>query len=278
MQESKGIQELMNEYHENRLSHAFLLETNNPSKCLDNLLEFLVFINQTGDQNEDEKLSHLIKNKSIPSLIIIEPDGQVVKKEQIIELKDFFKTKPIFTKYNMYVILNAEALNASSANTMLKFLEEPEDNILGFFITTNKENIIATIKSRCQIVLDYYDISNGLSIPIEWKEIAINYIKEYQLVKEDAILYNKDVIIPLIHDRKELNYLFQSIFQVYHTIYQASLNDSNLESDLESLSFLLKKGSSFLFKELKYLSCILDDINYNVNIQFLLDRYVLESR
>ena len=129
-----GIQELFNEYHEDRLSHAFLIETNHQEKCLENLLDFLGYINCIGDPEEDDKLKRLIKNKSIPSLVIIEPDGQMIKKEQILALKDAFKTKPIFSKYNMYVILNAEQLNPSSANTMLKFLEEPEDYILGFFL------------------------------------------------------------------------------------------------------------------------------------------------
>ncbi len=278
MQESQGMQELLNEYHENRLSHAFLLETNHQEKCLNHLLEFLGYINRTGDEEEDVKLERLIQNRSIPSLVIIEPDGQMIKKEQILELKDFFKTKPIFSKYNMYVILNAEALNASSANTMLKFLEEPEDNILGFFITNNRENIISTIKSRCQVILDYYDTSAFENIPKVWKSIAINYIKEYQLVKEEAVMYNKDVLLPLIHDRKELLYLFQSMNQIYSSLNSVKLLGTSLDAELQPLEFLMKKEENFFLKELQYLAKILDDLNYNVNIQMLLDRYVLESR
>ena len=40
----------------------------------------------------------------------------------------------------------------------------------------------------------------------------------------------------------------------------------------------MKKEENFFLKELQYLAKILDDLNYNVNIQMLLDRYVLESR
>ena len=42
---------------------------------------------------------------------------------------------------------NAEKLNGSSANAMLKFVEEPTEGILGFFITNNKDVIIPTIKN-----------------------------------------------------------------------------------------------------------------------------------
>ena len=273
-----GIQELFNEYHEDRLSHAFLIETNHQEKCLENLLDFLGYINCIGDPEEDDKLKRLIKNKSIPSLVIIEPDGQMIKKEQILALKDAFKTKPIFSKYNMYVILNAEQLNPSSANTMLKFLEEPEDYILGFFLTNNRENIISTIKSRCQIIIDHYPCQIYDSIPKVWKSIAINYVKELQISKEETVLYNKDVLMPLIQDRKDLIYLFQSIHELYLILNRTKLLGMDLENELCSLEFLLKNDESFFLSELKYLTKILDDINYNVNIQMLLDRYVLESR
>ena len=41
---------------------------------------------------------------------------------------------------------------------MLKFLEEPEQNILGFFITNNANNVISTIRSRCEVIKVLYDI------------------------------------------------------------------------------------------------------------------------
>ena len=39
-----------------------------------------------------------------------------------------------------YIIKNAERLNPSSANTILKFLEEPEDNIIAILLTNNRYN------------------------------------------------------------------------------------------------------------------------------------------
>jgi len=278
VRDSLGMQELLKHYNENKLSHAFLIETNNQEKCLENLLDFLAYINQVDDDLENSKLANLIKNKTIPSLSIIYPDGQSIKKEQIIELKSLFKTKPTFSTYNMYVIMNAEMLNVQSANTMLKFLEEPEDNILGFFITNNKENIINTIKSRCQIVLDYYSDSTFFTIPKVWQNIALNYVKEINVSHDDAVLYNKNVIIPLVHDKRELLYLFQSIFQIYDTLFQVKLGKINLSEELVGLSFLLEKEVDFFLKELKYLSSLLDEMNYNLNIQLIVDRYVLESR
>lgn len=278
MHESTGMQELLKHFHENRFSHAFLLETNHQEQCLKNLLEFLAYINRTGDEEEDNKLVSLIEGESLPSLIVIRPDGQNIKKDQILELKHFFQTKPTFSKYNMYVLLNAETLNSSSANTMLKFLEEPEENILGFFITNNKENIIDTIKSRCQIVLDYYEGTSLFSVPKVWQSIAINYIKEFECVHEETLLYNKNVILPLLQEKKDCFYFFQCIFQIYEALFQSKISNKSLQEEYLSLEFLLKKDENYFFQQMKYLVCLMNDMNYNLNIQMLLDRFVLESR
>lgn len=278
MHDSTGMQELLKHFHENRFSHAFLLETNHQEQCLKNLLEFLAYINRTGDDEEDNKLVSLIKGEALPSLIVIRPDGQNIKKDQILELKHFFQTKPTFSKYNMYVLLNAETLNSSSANTMLKFLEEPEENILGFFITNNKENIIDTIKSRCQIVLDYYEGTSLFSVPKVWQSIAINYIKEFECAHEETLLYNKNVIFPLLQEKKDCFYLFQCIFQIYEALFQSKISNKSLQEEYLSLEFLLKKDENYFFQQMKYLVCLMNDMNYNLNIQMLLDRFVLESR
>ena len=141
MTESQVYQELIKHFHENRLAHAFLVETNDMDKSYLAILQFLKVINCPSDYKENCQecnLCHLIDNGNLPSLLVVEPDGNTIKKEQVMEIKKMFQTKPIFSKYNMYIIKNAELLNASSANTMLKFIEEPEENILAFFLTNNK--------------------------------------------------------------------------------------------------------------------------------------------
>ena len=50
----------------------------------------------------------------------------------------------------LFIIYNAEKLNTSSANTILKFLEEPEENIIAVLTTDNRYQVLDTILSRCQ--------------------------------------------------------------------------------------------------------------------------------
>ena len=278
MQEGNALRELQKELHENKLAHAFLLETNHPDFCFQNILLFLKHLNCPSSYHEDCRdcsLCHLIDSSNLPSLVVIEPDGMTIKKEQILLLKSFFQTKPIYSKYNMYIVRNAECLNSSSANTMLKFLEEPEEGIIGFFITNNKENVIDTIRSRCQILKDYYEDEQNLSIPSDWYEIAIRYLNELENHKCSALIYNKDVLMPLIHDRKELYYLFYHLLDICHKCYQKKLrNEPFVEEDL---LFLEKKDTICFQKLLSLVTDLLEKMNYNVNISLILDCFVLKG-
>ena len=280
VQKSQAIQKLLTSYHEGCLAHAFLLETNDQEKCIENLLQFLKVINCPEEFCEDCtkcNLCHLIETRNLPSLVFVSPETSTIKKEQVLELKHLFQTKPTFSKYNVYIIENAECLNASSANTMLKFIEDPEDFILGFFITNNKENIIDTVRSRCQILLDYYSGEENSGIPKIWESIAVNYIKEVSVAFDGALLYNKDVLNPLIHDRKELLYLFQSIFNIYHALYLCKVSNVSFNESFEDLHFLLKKDSNYFLNKMNFVKEILDELNYNLNTLLILDRFVLEG-
>lgn len=68
------------------------------------------------------------------------------------------KEKSINSGKQFYIIEYAENLNSSSANALLKFLEEPDDEIIAILVTKNINKVISTIVSRCQIVnLNHYN-------------------------------------------------------------------------------------------------------------------------
>ena len=152
---SSELENLIYYYREKKLAHAYLISTNNIEKCKQVLLNVIknIFCVQDYSENCNKcSLCHLIDINSLPSLRIITPDGNYIKKDQILELRNAFSRESQFTKESIYIIQNAEKMNKESANTMLKFLEEPLGNVIGFFITNQKENIMPTISSRCQIL------------------------------------------------------------------------------------------------------------------------------
>jgi len=272
------LNQILQSYHEEHLSHAFLIETNDQEQCLLDLQEILCQINceQVYDPNcQNCSLCHLLKSNNLPSFIIIRPDGQNIKKNQVLEMKQKFSTKPIYSKYNMYVMMNAEKFNASSANTILKFLEEPEEGILGFFLTNNKENIIDTIRSRCQIISNFYDVTNQEDDV--FLQIVIDYLKDVYLSCEsldcNRSLLQKEQLL-----KENYTILFQTILNIYYLFYQVTLQIKSLPEIYEPLRFLLKRNSSYFLKQLKLVEELEHELSYNVNINLLLDRFVLEAR
>jgi len=72
-----------------------------------------------------------------------------VVKEFLIEK---VSTRPTLSKSKVFVVSEAEKLNAASQNALLKVLEEPPGYCHIFMLCTRLEKLLPTTKSRCQIV------------------------------------------------------------------------------------------------------------------------------
>lgn len=146
---------IINEINNKKLSHAYLIETydyKNINNLVNELLKFLLCSDKIKNHDENCKLCHLIDEKEYPDIKYIIPDGASIKKEQLLNLMDEFKNKSMYNNKQIYIIEDATKLNQSSANTMLKFLEEPEENIIAILIASSRYKVIDTILSRCQVI------------------------------------------------------------------------------------------------------------------------------
>ncbi len=54
--------------------------------------------------------------------------------------------------YKVMIVWMADKLNIAASNKLLKLLEEPSDKTLFILISENEEDIIQTIRSRCQVL------------------------------------------------------------------------------------------------------------------------------
>ena len=101
-----------------------------------------------------EFAKYLLKTEHIensPDYINIEPQGASIKIAQIRNLQTDVIIKP-HGDYKIYVINNAEKMTIESQNALLKTLEEPPIYVIIILITNNKNSLLDTIKSRCDIV------------------------------------------------------------------------------------------------------------------------------
>lgn len=273
MVEANIFNEIIKRYHENKLAHAFLLETNDTNKCYNDVLNLLKILNCPMEYKENCKeecnICRLIDSDSLPSLITISPEGQFIKKDQILDMMDKFSTKPVFTKFNMYVIREAERFNSSSANTLLKFLEEPEDNILGIFITNNKENVISTIRSRCQIFSCMYDSNIIDSLDDEILTDVKLYLNAIYKNKDD-LLYNKTHMSGYYKERLQWEIFFNTM--LYY------LKDCYTSDRLDKIEMVKEVSKNNLIKMVLLIETVLKYIKSNGNIDLILDKFVIEMR
>jgi len=67
-------------------------------------------------------------------------------------LIDKVSTRPTLSQRRVFVVSEAERLNASSQNAMLKVIEEPPEYCTIILLCTRMERLLPTTKSRCRII------------------------------------------------------------------------------------------------------------------------------
>jgi len=72
---------------------------------------------------------------------------------QIRELSEYLELSAHQEKGKRIVLIEpADSLNQSASNALLKILEEPPENTLFILVTSQTQRLIATIRSRCQLL------------------------------------------------------------------------------------------------------------------------------
>lgn len=175
---------IYNSVKNNRISHAYLIDSNGCSDSFDIALSLVKTIvcpyNYTNFSDCGEcNICKRIDDGNYLELKVISPDGKNIKKEQLLELQEDFSKTAIENSKRIYIIRDCEKLNVSSSNCILKFLEEPSENIYAILLTNDINKILSTIISRCQII----QLTNVISKDITTFEYIGNIIssssKEY---------------------------------------------------------------------------------------------------
>ena len=153
-----------------------------------------------------------VANGTNPNLTIIKPSGEYIKKEQIIDLQNDFGLTSEQKK--IFIIYEADKLTSSSANSLLKFLEEMSDNTYGVLITENANRVLSTIKSRCQVInfapINRLDILNDLEDRGINKEIGHIIASLTYNIEEARKMTNDNLIMKMIDLAIEISLSFES--------------------------------------------------------------------
>ncbi|TEU06165.1 MAG: DNA polymerase III subunit delta' [Candidatus Aminicenantes bacterium] len=97
---------------------------------------------------------------NFPDVMMIRPEGNVIKIEQMRTLRKIAYLKPMVGKRRVFILVKAEKMTEPAANSLLKILEEPPLFSYVILVAHNPFLIMPTIKSRCQI-LNFPPVSRG---------------------------------------------------------------------------------------------------------------------
>lgn len=251
---------------EHKISHAYLLETNGNNDYMPVLKEFIKMILYVDHEDSKEFISHAIDTDNYPDIKYINPDGYWIKKEQLLQLEDQYSKKSMLDNKLIYVIDSAESLNDSSANTILKFLEEPPENIIAILVASNRFRVLETVVSRCQILsLDVEEDDDT-----QYDEFIVQFVNG--LKSPDNLLIEFDYYLKNIFYDK--NAIFKNL-EILETLLFKILRSNLVNSD-KFLDFNLDFEPVLLSNLLSVIEKNKENVQFNLNSKLWFHNFIIE--
>ncbi len=207
----KEYSDLLKRYKSNNLPNSILIHGLNgigKRTFLNKLVKNILNI-EFKHNNADHHLN-LFKNNTHPNIKIIEKEidsksGKIksnITIDQIRRLKTFLNSTSIMQNSSKIVIVDsADYLNISSANSMLKILEESNESTYIFLISNQISLLLPTIRSRClKIKFNAHNLTNFTKIiknnidKISNEEINFYFELTYGSPGTAIIYYNNDFL------------------------------------------------------------------------------------
>ncbi len=104
-----------------------------------------------------------IESGNHPDLVRVQPDGKSIKKDQVTNLIKEFSFKAVESTKKFFIIESSETMTSQAANSLLKFIEEPQNDCVAVLITERIHALLDTIRSRCQILTFSPLLSNEIA-------------------------------------------------------------------------------------------------------------------
>ena len=89
-----------------------------------------------------------IKQLVYPDFFFVEEESDTIKIEKVRDIISEFQMSPVESEFRLAIFWQAEKLNSSAANALLKSLEEPKPNRYFWLVTPFPKKILPTIRSR----------------------------------------------------------------------------------------------------------------------------------
>lgn len=267
----KKFNEYISKYIKNdRINHAYMIETNYTDKVTlaKELVNLII-------KNDSVTIDDMIKNED---LIIISSDTNLILVKEIENLKEKFKTKSIYDKKRIYIIDGAEKLNDSSSNKLLKFLEEPEQDIIAILLTNNKNKVINTIISRCQLLRFMLNENKFQSMESDYIESMFDFLMNIEENKEAAIAFPNKMNLKNLNDRKYCFDFLNNLLYIYDDVlnYKIGKKINYFDNNIDKLEIISSNNDTKdIMRKIDAINHCIYRLKFNPNIRLLLDKLIM---
>ncbi|WP_048601146.1 DNA polymerase III subunit delta' [Rubeoparvulum massiliense] len=198
-----------------RIAHAYCFSGEPGSGAMAMAIEMakaLFCMQGDGDACGECANCRRIDHQNFPAVQVIDAsESPSIKIEQVRQLQDQFSYRSIETERKVYIIYPAEKLTIAASNALLKFLEEPESQVVAILVTGAPHQLLPTILSRCQILSfsspPYLTRVTRLTEEGFSPEIAhlaanfeADYLKARELCEADWFAEVRSLVLELIQD------------------------------------------------------------------------------
>ncbi|MDN6161653.1 MAG: DNA polymerase III subunit delta' [Atopostipes sp.] len=256
-----------------------------------------------------------IENEEHPDVVTMRPDGASIKVRQVREIKEEFSKSGMESRKKILIIKEMDKMTPSGANSLLKFIEEPEGEITIILLTTEVQKLLPTIVSRCQTI--HFQTTNIESriasikaedIPEEFATILAYLTQDSKVAREiyededfkkiiqtvwqwfvllnknnnQAFIYVHTNIMPLAKNKEESNLLLNLLLILYRDLMALTFEQEHLTAFSKYESQLKNMIDHSIQKNIsKILVSILDaqkKLSNHVAAQGLFEQIVLEIK
>lgn len=254
-----------------KINHAYLIETNFENKIIlaKELIKWIIQL------DGDAKIEDLEKNSD---LIIINSDTNSIKVEEIENLKEKFITKSTIGNKRFYIINDAEKMNDYASNKLLKFIEEPEGEIVAILLTSNKNNLLKTITSRCQIIRYFSYINKFKELGQEYICSLFDFVLNIEENKEKAIAFQNKIDIKKMSDRVYLQEFLNNLLYIYDDAinYKIEKKITYFINNRKEIEFICNNNDINSIRiKINAIYEIINRLKYNPNIKLLIDKLII---
>jgi DNA polymerase-3 subunit delta' len=131
--------------------HAYLL-VGPAGSGVDDAARYLAIglIGAVHNNQADERVEQLVFRRMHPDVVEVEPEGTFFLARQADEVIDEAMRSPVEGERKVIILREIERMNETSANRLLKTFEEPPARTVFVLTTSIPDEVLPTIRSRCQ--------------------------------------------------------------------------------------------------------------------------------